>query len=121
MPQITGTVSTSGDNTIVAAPAALEQIFITGYSLFAASAVNAYWHDGASPIIQFSPPFAVSLFSANPNIWGDLVSTLSYGATVPATTESAYQTGIACSLGKALLLNLSAAVSVTYTLDYIIK
>jgi hypothetical protein len=89
--------SSSGDNTVVAA-AAGKRYRVIGYTFLCASAVSVKWKNGASADLTGAMPFAAN-----------------GGITTPEFKEYGH---FATSVGNALVLNLSGAVSVQGHVTY---
>lgn len=98
--------ATSGDNTIVAAPASGFKIRVLGYALWADGTVNVQFWDSAS--------------SNNKPLTGLLDMTVGLHQELQqAPRDEGYSEGwFDCSAGNALILNLSAAVQVSGRVSY---
>ena len=96
MPYAKIDASTTGDHTVVAAPAAWQKIRVQGYALIAAGEVAVTWKSGATEISGAMP------IAAN----GGLAP--SAGSSSAIGPDGVLQ----CAGGEALVLNLSAPVAV---------
>lgn len=100
--------ASSGDNTIVAAPAAAQKIRVLNYTLIAAGAVVVQWFSGASPTTPLSGPMS-------------LITGVPLSPASPPMRVSDRGDLISAGLGQALVLNLGGAVQVSGHLEYEIK
>ena len=102
MPYAKIDASTTGDHTVVAAPAAWQKIRIMNYTIFAAGDVSVTWKSGSTEISGAMP------IAAN----GGLAP--SAGSSTAIGPDGVLQ----CAGGEALVLNLSAPVAVGGHLRY---